>query len=84
MFEVLFPSVISLAKFHGNTKEPQNKPNKAVDMDNGDVSTYLRVGWRSVLIVNSHKETVRSERGGTRPIPPLSIVFWTKAPGPEG
>jgi hypothetical protein len=63
--EQIRPAVISWVKF----LEPAaaNAPDQPVDVDNGEVDAYLKLGWRFVSIVNSHKAIVRWEREGTPP-----------------
>ena len=48
-------------------RAPSNTPDPVVDEDNGEMDAYLKLGWRFVSIVNSHKAIVRWERGGSPP-----------------
>ena len=68
--EQVRPAVISWVK----SLEPStaNAPDQPVDVDNGEMDAYLKLGWRFVSIVNSHKAIVRWERAGTPPHPPTS------------
>src|SRR2546426_9973815 len=68
--EQVRPAVISWVKSLETTAA--NGPDQPVDVDNGEMDAYLKLGWRFVSIVNSHKAIVRWERAGPPPHPPTS------------
>jgi len=68
--EQVRPAVISWVK--SLEKAPTSGPDQPVEVDNGEMDAYLKLGWRFVSIVNSHKAIVRWERGGTPPHPSTS------------
>jgi site-specific recombinase XerD len=51
---------------------PANSPDQVVDVDSGELDTYLKLGWRFVSIVNAKKAVVRWESKQTPIYPAVS------------
>src|SRR2546428_7249158 len=58
--EQIRPAVISWVKSL-EPRAPSNAPDQVVDVDNGELDSYLKPGWRFVSIVNAKKVAVRWE-----------------------
>jgi hypothetical protein len=54
------PAVIAWVKSL-EAPAPANSPDQVVDVDSGELDTYLKLGWRFVSIVNAKKAVVRWE-----------------------
>ena len=72
--EQIRPAVISWVKSPEAT--PTDAPDWVVDVDDGELDRFTKLGWRFVSIVNARKAVVRWERKSdpVNPITPDSIL----------